>query len=234
MTVDIPSLSDLTDQIKSTLQAWVDIHFDPEAWAENWVAGDTSYDFCQNPVLSNDYFYFDWYEAVLKNHAKGLHWVRCPGCGETGESWEIGCGCEDDPEDLDLDETLSYLRDYYPTSKDLNEIVSDSTLLRVLETEGFEAYAEGVHPTTRPIRDEIEDALRDIDNAETPEDLLSALTWALHLQHVNGNICRDYGNHSQDYLEYEVVNALQQEGLSAYYTDQDLSDYLTDTLGVAA
>lgn len=233
-TLPMPTLENLTLAIKSTFTYWIELHFNPEVWATDWDLDDVVYAFKTSPELSNNYFTFDWRTAAIREHVKGQNWVRCPDCGDYGPAKTLGCYCEVEPEPVSEDEILDWFDVFYPDNDGLADVISESDLLYVLETEGFQAYAAGVHPLTIPIKEDMEAALEALDTAETPSDLLAALAWALHIEHVNGNIMHDYGEeHDEQQLDYSVVDRLQQSGLSAFYTDADFEAYF-DLLGVAA
>jgi len=97
--MNTPTLSEYIDATRDTLQYWLDIHTNPEKWAQEWnIDDDWQYTLKNCPKIENSYFEFDLKAACAKEYARQfLHTFRiCSKCGDMLEDQYTceNCGSE--------------------------------------------------------------------------------------------------------------------------------------------
>lgn len=211
-TVDIESY---IDAVHKTLQYWLDIHINRDAWAHECIVDDPTYSFESNKgILQNDYFYFDWEQACYEIMARDYEQLCCE-CYEE----KSYCSC-DDPEYFEVDA-------YY--FRDMSIDIPEEIMIDALASKGFDTYRDALQSLTAPIEDEIEDLLEQYEQCKNKADLLSWAVWANHVQHVNGNVISDYG-HSFG-IDYKMVDSCS-NGLDSHFGQDEIDFYLEDDKNV--
>jgi len=202
------NIHEYQDAMVNTLEYWLNIHTKAEAWAEVWVENDICYSFTiSRGYLSNDYFNFNWAKSALKIWAKeNRHLFTVCSCGIYENGYR---DCEHIGRTPTIAQLIEYLVDH--DHEHIACMVGDYILEQALVTEGFKTYRQALRPFTRSVEVEIKDVLRQIDKAKNPDDLLAALAWANHVNHVHGNIAKDYGDRFD--LDYDLVCQISQEGI---------------------
>jgi len=222
---------EFVEAVKGTLKYWLDLHTDPETWAEEWTCGcELQWAVENSPIFENDYFTFRWKDAALTRYAEELvrnnAYVRCTGCGSLWDNSFYDCDCTEDHDlDCEVIEDPGVIVEMWD---DLGFDVEIPTqhLWYALINEGFETYRQGIGPLTYDIEQEIKDVLDDMEAAQTGEEFLNALVWALHIQHVQGTITKDYGDRCD--IHYQDIDIVQQDGLLAIFDQEEIDDYIED------
>lgn len=216
------TIEEYINAVEETMRYWLDLHTNPVKWAEEWSLDDIKYAFETSPVLSNNYFSFDWKEAALKRQAKewqGLFNI-CKACGGINETGYDSC-CDEPVEGRKL--TIAELAEFL---KDCETQPSEDALLESLEKDGFKVYRAALKDTTAPIEREVKDVLKSIRKARgKPSDMLQVITWANHVCHVNGNIIKDYGDRFG--IDNKTVDSISQDGLASVFSQEEIDEYLT-------
>lgn len=218
------TVEELVNGVEEALQHWLDIHLDADKWAETWVIDDVAYTFqCCDGIIKNNYFEFDWKAEVLKVWVNENYklFSECHNCGMIDDSGEEYCDCG-----RKMRPARKYrVLDYYESCLDdesLINIVGEWELMEALK-KGFKVYRKGVKYLVDEVVPDIRAALRSLRKARTIESLMTSLTWALHVCHVNGDVVKDYGN-----IDYKTVCALQQNGLADYFSVEEFDEYLKE------
>ena len=229
------TVEELVEGVEEALQHWLDIHFNAEKWAEYWCCGESaSYTFEQcGGILKNNYFEFDWGEATIKYWVKDNYklFKQCPKCyhlDDSGEEYCEYCGRKMRP--ATRENVEDWMKEVYYDAESLANIVSDSDLLYVLETQGFKVYRQGVKDVVSGVASDIRVALRSLRSARSLTKLMTSLTWALHVCHVSGDVVEDYGYMFG--LDYATVDRLQQDGLARYFSLDEFGEYLKERKGI--
>lgn len=224
------------EQAQNALKEWLDLHTDPETWADDYIDGWQ--DAWQTGHLSNDYWHFNLKAAYYEKLAEDqLFWFeRCDHCGAiicTYDGQECSCfegeGDEDgNPREEsfpsskltenDLDDLCEYLEMFenQPTEQEFYSLLIE---------EAFPVYARALAPIIRGVVEEVKACLLAFEEAQTFEEGLTALTWANHVMHVNGNILADYGGLNQTLID-QVSNGINQvwseEEIKAFFEELGL------------
>lgn len=215
MVMDIHELSDATC---NTLQWWLDIHHDPEKWAENWIAGYTHLEALRAfPELENDYFSYSSADDAFTIWARDNAWTfsRCLECDYIFED-DQGCECVDaDSEDATIDDVVEFMQD----NCDLESLPLNEDQARQLwEGPAFEAYYDAVGPMFAGNAEEIRDALAKIDRATDDLELIAAIETAIEVQHVHGSVVVDYGE--QCGIDYEDAKEIERTGVKQFLSEE--------------
>jgi hypothetical protein len=116
-----------------------------------------------------------------------------------------------------------WLGEVFYDVKDLPSDLHDQDLFEALRDEGFKVYRKALANLTDPIGREIKAALNQIDQANTPEEKLTAALWASHIQHVHGGIMQDWGERiGFDWGDFERV---QQEGIASVFGEETIQEF---------
>jgi hypothetical protein len=210
--------------VKNTLQLWLDVHTNPEAWAGEWLMGcDAEYTFREaKGKLENDYFSFDWKTVAYRQWAKQnvSCWVRCSGCGALWESWAFDCDCEEDIEGGEIEDW----QDLACWAEDIEIVLDESSLLESLKEDGFRVYRQALEPVTRGIEEEIGATLDAFGRCVTGWDYLTWAREATRIYHVNGEVIQDYGERLG--LEYNQVDSIRDNGFVAWFDKEDLREFM--------
>lgn len=217
------TLEEYIQGVEDTIKYWLDLHTKAEVWAGEWSLGDIKYAFESSPVLSNNYFYFEWKKAALKRHAKfNKRYYHI--CRECGCVWDSGysCDCTEDSrmrpaKVYEIEEWLSEI-EFIPNEDDLQES---------LEKDGFKAYRDALKDITRPVESECKDVLRSIKKAKTHEDKLQAILWGTRVFHVHGNIMRDYGDRFG--VDYNLIDSIRDNGLNSVFSNEEIEEYIKES-----
>lgn len=221
------SIENYCEAVRATLQYWLDIHTDPEMWAEEWsLGGDYVVAFRDfGEELSNDYFTFDWGRAARRRAAIRAtgDFVRCPACGVIETADSVGdicecCGAEVEEWD-DVPERA--MLDYF---EDMEIEPSESDIEESLVQDGFNAYREGIADTTGPVEEDIKETLSRLES-DDPHTRLVAVLYGTRLWHVNGEVIRDYAYMVTD-LEDWQVESVRDNGLEEFFDADDLKEFL--------
>lgn len=230
--IDVIDPASFCKAARNTLQFWLDVHTARDAWAENRLIDDVQYAFEQTPIISNDFFHFDWRAAAYRTLASeySTDFEQCAHCGSIWEAYSFDCNCveydnEDDelcaesvPID-DLGTLTSYLQEFeYP--------LLDCILERALWSEGFDAYREALEPVTAGIEEEIKECLDAIAAAASNYDLIQAVLWATRVYHVTGNIMEDYGDYTG--LDYRTIDDVRNNGLESLFDRDEIREFITE------
>lgn len=221
------TIQDYVDNIRDTFQYWLDIHTNPEKWAENWAMDEVQYVFKESPILENNCFTFDWKQAAIKAYAENnKHLFNV--CSNCGSIFDIGW---DDEECCDNPN-----RDDEPTTEQLTQwlddigtdglVFSDDDLMDALINDGFPVYADGMSGIIDSVVDEVKEVLQAIESANSNDKLLPIITWANHVCHVNGDIMKDYSQNSN--IDYQVINAISQDGVNSIFSDDEIQEFIND------
>lgn len=225
--IDIDGPEQFCEAVKTTLTLWMDMHTNRDAWTQSWLAGcETSYTYGLTPVISNDYFTFDWTAAayaLLANDYRG-DFEKCAHCGSLWDYSSFDCDCQEETESEPIDDT-AYLAEWlqgceYP--------LSETVLERSLLTAGFDAYREALAPVTAGIEEEIKECLDAIAAAKDNYSLIQACMWATRVYHVNGNVMDDYGDYTG--LEVGMIDDVRNEGLESRFDRDEIREFITGGL----
>lgn len=214
----------LVNQVINTLQHWLDIHTVGEKWAEYLLEGYSSaYDILYGPLNCGQGGEHDVLDLLIKENISSQCWYSCNECGSLLFD-EVYCDdCEaDNSSRAKENEALEYLREvYYHKGQWEKEVanalpINEYDIIALLETTVFDNYRAVVSSNTHvdTVIDEVREHLADIENAESKAELLCAVVWATHQDHVNGTIMCDYGN-----MRRSELDTLQQDGVMALCTD---------------
>lgn len=236
-----PFTTDLEDfvlDVTKVMQYWLDCHTDRETWAEVWLLGeDASWAAKEyRGKINNQYFEFDWRRAALKiwceRNTTGFYV-----CGNYRSINENGMYCENEDECADADdevvtaeELMEFMEDIY-YGDEIYFLLSDSDWVNALVNEGFDVYRKAFERYTCVIEEEVSDVLLALERASDGNELAAALTWALHVAHVHGEIIKDYEGETPGIVTSDLYSKLcdvQQYGLSEVF-DQSEIDQLFGT-----
>lgn len=210
------TIEEYIDAVEKALQYWVDMHFDAEKWAENWLMDKgPEYLFATtNGILENNFFSFNWKTDSYKLYAASFNWQQCPECGMLDEY--LACDCDVDetitPEDDEIADLL----------EDLEYTIPDYILIKSLETTGFEIYQHALGSLITPIREECEEVITALQNADNKQDLFAAILWGTRIYHVNGNIMEDHAS-----IDTNAVDTIRNDGPSSYWDKEEIKEFLT-------
>ena len=218
------SIDNLILAIRNTLQVWLDFHTNPVAWAQGWALDDEWQQLLKYPP-SNNYFSFDVKSACIEvladNYIENGAFVKCSVCGMLWESGYDDCDCED-YECIDLtNEDRDYLIEWL---SDVECVIDDDTIEKTMITKGFPEYWSALESTIRGVVEECKDAIQQFDEIE---DNQGRLSWALNassILHINGDICKDYGDKVG--LDYQTVCKYRDNGLTALFSKDEIRDYI--------
>jgi len=222
------TIEEYVEGVKAALQYWLDIHTNAEEWAKQWTMDDAEYYFKECPVLENDYFSFDWKDAVLKQWCKeNLNlFVICSNCGCIFEDGFEDEECCDESDFIECEE-----EDLYNW---MDELGADGLqfpeymLLDALIEQGFPIYREALEPITAGVEEEIAEVLEAIEAAPTNQDRLLAVMWGTRVYHVNGNIMSDYGEQVNYNLDYQMINNIRNNGLESVFSKEEIQEYINN------
>lgn len=229
------SIENLITAIKNSLQLWLDIHTDPEAWAQEWNIDDDWHCLLENqPIIKNNYFEFDLKDAVVSEWCKDYALrqtdvYRCKFCGSYWDSGFEECDCqgqEYNEDDYEL-VTEDNIEDYIEWSKEIEispDYISESIIEDAMINQGFAIYQEALSSTIQGVVEDVQQALKQFEDAETNEDLLFAALNASSILHVNGNILQDYGENTG--LQYETVCLYRDNGITALFDKEDIESFI--------
>ena len=219
------SIETYVKAVRATLDHWLKIHTDREAWVENWLGGcDVRYIYdSSNGELSNNYFTFGWANATKKYHAENTadEYTRCDQCGAIGYigDEEYICECEDaDFEEPSAGDVLEHI--------DMNEAsyYSDDELLKSLVNDGFDCYSDALDVVISGIVDEVTEIIESIDSAEDSQSLLVAVLYGTRVYHVHGNIFSNYGGDIG--LEPDFIDNIRNNGLNSVYSNEEIAEFI--------
>lgn len=219
-------LADYIECVLFTLRTWVKLHTDAEQWARNQLMDDDLlYTFKHVPIMENYYYRFDWREETYRPMAERWiregYLVRCSVCSTFLDRYE-DCDCEAETNELeegDLDDLIWWL-------KDIQAEVEESDLWESLVTAGFSAYYDAVYPVFAGVLEDIQDSIKDIEEAlrgGDPGEILAAVMAGTQVYHVSGNVMADYGSYAN--LEYCFVDRVRNEGLEAVFGEEAIHEY---------
>lgn len=226
-------LEDFVCDVVAVMQYWLDAHTDPDTWAAMWLCDEDPSTVAKNynGQISNNYFHFDWREAALETWCERstTDFYKCGNCGCINENgmycdYEDECADADD-EEVSAKELADWIGDIY--GDDIYELLSDWDWENALIKEGFEVYRDALYSLTCTIEEEVSDVLAALNGATSADELLLALTWALHTAHVHGNIIEDWADQAPgietDSL-YRTLCNVQQDGLLSTFEQSDIDD----------
>lgn len=233
-------LEDFVCDVVSVMQHWLDVHTDREAWTEMWLCGEDASQVAKNSdgKVNNNYFSFDWRAAALKVWCERNtdDFYRCGNCRSINENGSY-CDSEDECADTDDDETVTaedlaeWMNDIY-YGQEIYNLVTDSDWENALADAGFDVYRDALEQYTCVIEEEVTDVLAALNNATNGDELLLALTWALHTAHVHGNIIEDWTDDTPGVKTGDLYSKLcdvQQNGLSSVFEQSDIDDLFGTT-----
>lgn len=209
------------DAVESTLQYWLDCHTQPKKWAEGWIVDDdVEYTFKESPVISNNYFTFEWRKSALRREAKKTRHMYniCKNCGMMNDGFDC---CEDVK--LGKNPTITDLTYWL---EEVEAQPTNSALMESLVKDGFKVYREALKDIIAPVVDEVKDVIKAIRRAKTNEDRLQAVLWGTRVYHVHGNIMSDYGDRSQYEIDYKMIDNIRNNGLNSVFSNEEITEYL--------
>lgn len=222
------SIENYCAAVEATLNYWLDVHTDPDTWANEWGEGGmVTWAFRTNEGrLENKYFDFDWAAAALLVDAERSvnDYAMCPLCGYLDDAHNVSdtceaCECEvDEWETPDAARVVEFL-------KDIGVEPTEYALRASLTRYGFPAYREAIQQVTGVIEDNVRETLKRIEDAPTPADRLAAVLYGTRIWHANGELVRDYANMVSD-LEDSDVETVRDDGLEAFFSMEDLAEFL--------
>ena len=232
----VDTIEEFVSAVSDTLTYWLLCHTDAETWADQWSAGEAAWMFQQtNGEISNDYFHFDWKCAAYEILAAQLYAEQCSACGaimvDYEETW---CDCladyEDDPdyfgeepttETVDDDDLVNWLEEAgYP--------LSEWAIEQALEEKGFAAYSEALAGYISGYVEEMEEAVKRLDDAIVSDNRWNMLTLAreaTRIYHVNGEVMEDYGEYIG--LEFSLVDSVRNDGFAEVFGREAVREFLT-------
>jgi hypothetical protein len=71
------------------------------------------------------------------------------------------------------------------------------------------------------IMEEMQDALNDLDDVDSPEDELASFVFALHLNHVHGSIV-----HHCQLIDYKMLDSIMQNGLADTFGQDVIDEFI--------
>lgn len=228
-------LEDFIVDISRVMQYWLDIHTDRAAWTELWLMDMSPSEVAKEfgGKTSNNYYSFDWRAAAVKLWCeRNTHnYYTCANCGcinKNGTPCELEEECENaDQHDVHEDDLFYYVQDAY-YGEEVYYLLSDEDWREALEGDGFDTYRDAMSRHTSAIEDEVSEVLEAISSATDIDDLITAITWALHVAHVNGFIIKDYADETPGVITsnlYDKLNDVQQYGLSEVFDQSDIDSF---------
>jgi hypothetical protein len=137
---------------------------------------------------------------------------------------EDECADTDDDRPVTTEELMEFMEDIY-YGEDTLDFLSDNDWEDALVDEGFDVYREALEPYTSGIEEEVSDVLLALESATDSNELAVALTWALHVAHVHGEIIRDYEDETPGVITsglYSKLCDVQQYGLSEVFDQSEI------------
>lgn len=231
----ITHIDEYEQAIRDTLTSWLQVHTDPETWANEWCLDEPVTEYLTHLQaqlapgsyaeryyrregrtlgdIGNNYFTCNVIQEALTLWAEDFapNFARCQECSTLLEPGE-DCGCDDpDFDEVEPEELAEFMAEvyYYDEPLELALIIGDNYLWQAMVEKCFPIYREALRSLVDPVVTEVEDILEQLNNAQDEAERLAALTWANHCQHVNGSIVDDYGPPELS----ELVDAISQEGI---------------------
>lgn len=201
---------------------------------ENWRYSHGTFEGFMEQIVNNAWSLLECYEddAIYFNIGDSYHrLVNQVIADEEAEDYLI-CHGEDCGSLYHITEVLDYNRcpecgkfmatmlpsDYLDIMNyDLNPSDDQLEAGLMLAFEQFNKY----WPALVELCEDIDQALHDIDNADSPEELLAAVLYACHCSHIGGTISIDYGN-----VDWNDIDTISNEGFEALWDIEDIHDYL--------
>jgi len=217
---NVETIYDFVVAARDTLVSWLLAHTDRDVWATEWCMDDPEWAFKEfGGKASNDWFEFDWKEAVYKLMAEdmvGSTWA-CPECDQTYlDGREIDCDC---------DAGSVPLEDPQPIIKFLEDCQAEPDLhhaYEALRTYGYDAYWEALEGVVSWHVDDMKKAVRKLTEAiesDSRQDMLVYAREATRTYHVNGGVLEDYGENIG--LETSMVNEVRDHGFAEVFGRDD-------------
>ena len=231
----VDTIEEFVSAVSDTLTYWLMCHTDPETWADQWCAGEPAWMFEQSSgELSNDYFHFDWKRAAYEVLASQLYAERCSACGAIMVDYEgVWCECladyEDDPDEFGEEPTTETVDDSELVEwlEEVGYPLSEWAIEQALEEKGFAAYSEALAGYISGHVEEMEEAVKRLDDAIAADDRWNMLTLAreaTRIYHVNGEVMEDYGENIG--LDFSLVDSVRNDGFAEVFGREEVREFL--------
>lgn len=205
-------IDDFINDLSGALEYWRYSHGDFDGWVESW-GFDLQYAYERDTVgynISGSYQHF-----VQQVMAEQIELYFCVWCGDS----LYDCDIEDYNKCPQCGKFCA-VADTEDKIERVHGMTPDNDALMDGARMAYDNFMDDF-PQIWGLCQDIEDAQADLENAESREELLTALLMACHCAHVGGVISTDYGN-----VSFSDIDAISNGGLLALFDEDDIAWFL--------